>query len=312
MDRGYRSGGKLHCAALELSDKTDFRLETNSKLLFHGILRYRNQLTHVAGGRVAEVDHDVGVDMRNLCAAVAMTLESALIDQPASSHSLDLLEDRARTRVKLKPRVTGAAPAQVFLHDFVHGGSFPSFKLKSDGEGNIVAVVENARVVAEFHVVGAYSFSAAFFREEIARVKNIGDEHGPLALGLWLEEMKVLPDSAPNRAGDSHVVLESGPATLYRLGYDLPDDCATLDPQPAIIRKIEMAGMIPDHDSTKALVANEDIRAQSKNKQGNTQFAGGKNSFRQIVRGACRIKKIRRTANAERGVWSERLVAAEL
>src|SRR5204863_10197476 len=80
-------------------------------------LRSRDQLSNIGRGRMAQVDHDVGVHVRDLGVADAKALHSQLIDEPSCPDAIDLLEDRARAGMPLEPWVLAAAPAEVFLHD---------------------------------------------------------------------------------------------------------------------------------------------------------------------------------------------------
>ena len=90
------------------------------ELLAHHGLRVPDQRDDVSARRMAEVHHDVGVDVRDLGVADAKALEPALIDEPAGADALDLLEDRTGARVPVEPGMPAAAPAQILLHDAVH------------------------------------------------------------------------------------------------------------------------------------------------------------------------------------------------
>ncbi len=52
-----------------------------AELVLNRTLRDRDQLLHVLRRRMAEVHHDVGMNVRDLRVAVAKSLEPALIDQ---------------------------------------------------------------------------------------------------------------------------------------------------------------------------------------------------------------------------------------
>jgi len=141
VDRGYgRSRQANRWSALKFSDKADLRLEPYAELLFDSVLSDRDELAYVPGGRASEIHHDIGMNVGDLRIAVSESLESALIDEPACSHSFDLLEYRAGAWMKLQPRMPGAAPAQVFLHDLVHCWSITALKLKSHRERNVATV----------------------------------------------------------------------------------------------------------------------------------------------------------------------------
>src|SRR3712207_7290503 len=48
-------------------------------------------------------------------------------------------------------------------------------------EDHVAPVVEDRVVVAELHVVGADGLALSLLGEDLARVEDLGDEHGPLA-----------------------------------------------------------------------------------------------------------------------------------
>src|SRR6185437_1109731 len=89
----------------EFPDEPDFRFELIAEFLPDGTLRNGDELAHVRCRRVAEVHHDVRVYVGDLRITVAEALESALVHEPARTHTLDLLEDRARARVPFEPRM---------------------------------------------------------------------------------------------------------------------------------------------------------------------------------------------------------------
>src|ERR1700716_1215966 len=104
----------------ELADESDLDLQVVAKSLLHLLLGKRDQLANIFRGGLSQIDHDVRVNVGNLCIAVAETLQADLIDQPPGPDALDLLEDRACAGVILEPRVLASTPAEIFLHDAVH------------------------------------------------------------------------------------------------------------------------------------------------------------------------------------------------
>ena len=247
MDRGYRDRGVKQPCALEFADKSNLGLETHSELLLDCVLRDDNQLANIASGRLAEVDHDVGVNVRDLGIAMAESLEPALVDETASSHSLDFFEDRAGAWMELKPGMTCTPPAQILLHDAMHDGGIAAFELKGHRESDILPMVKDAGIVAKLHELLVDSLSLSLFRQELARMKDVGDEHRSLSLGLGFEEMKILPDSAADRAGNADVVFETRPSALDSFRYEVCNYSTALDPQPAIVGEREVARVIADH-----------------------------------------------------------------
>ena len=243
---------------------------------------------------------------------MAIAFQATLVDQPASTHAFDLLEDGSCAGVELEPGVTGAAPAQVFLHDAMHRGRIAPFELKGYCKRNVIAMMEHARVVPELHVVGTHRLSLVFLSEELAGVKDVRNEHRFLSLGLRLEKMKVLPDSPADCTRNSDVVLESRPATFYSFGNQLTDDSAALNAQQARVRKGEVTRTVPDDQSPKAMVSDKDVGPEPEDEVRNLQLTRGQHGGSQVIRSLCRIKEISWTANAESGVWSEQLIASEL
>src|SRR6476660_2876900 len=120
MDKRHRGSRQADCwSALEVSDKSDFRFKSHAEFFLDGILSDGDQLTNIFRSCSAEVYHDVGVNVRDLCVAVPETFQPALIDKTAGAHSFDFLEDRSSAWMKLKPGMPSSAPAKVFLHHLV-------------------------------------------------------------------------------------------------------------------------------------------------------------------------------------------------
>src|SRR5689334_21037772 len=123
MSRGDSSSGLRNCfsnSRSELADESYFRLEVLPEPVLHALLCVRDQGADISSGRIPEVYHNVGVNVRDLSVSNSKTFEPALVDQSSCTDAFDLLEDRASARVNLQPRVTGATPTQVLLHDSMH------------------------------------------------------------------------------------------------------------------------------------------------------------------------------------------------
>ena len=58
----------------------------------HLVLPQRDERAHVGRRCAAEIDDDVGVNMRNLGIADAMSFQAALINQPAGSDTFNLFK----------------------------------------------------------------------------------------------------------------------------------------------------------------------------------------------------------------------------
>jgi hypothetical protein len=144
-----------------------------------------------------------------LSVTVPESLQPALVDESAGAHAFDLFEDRSGTRMKLKPRVPDTAPAQIFLHHFVHCRGITPLKPESDGKSNIATLVENARVISELHVVCADGLAFALLGKQVTRVENVGDKHCTLAFRFGLQEVEILPDSSADSAWDAYIMFEA-------------------------------------------------------------------------------------------------------
>src|SRR5438445_11654498 len=79
----------------KLADKSDLWLEVLAKTLLYLGLSDLDQLTHISGGSLSVIDHDIGVDVRYLGVAIPESLQSDLIYQTTSPAALDLPADRA-------------------------------------------------------------------------------------------------------------------------------------------------------------------------------------------------------------------------
>src|SRR5581483_6012610 len=120
--------------------------------LFDPLLRDRDELANVARRGAAEVDHDVRVDVRDLRVAVTKPFEPALIDQSAGADAFLLLEDRARARMPIEPRVPAAAPTQILLQNSVHRSLIAALELERRREDDVATMMKDGIVVAEVDV----------------------------------------------------------------------------------------------------------------------------------------------------------------
>src|SRR5437899_650521 len=89
-------------STLEFADEPDLWLEVLIELLAHFRPSRIDQLTHVGGGGVAEVDHDVGVHVGDLRIAHAKSLQSTLVDEASGADAFDLLEDGSGARMPVE------------------------------------------------------------------------------------------------------------------------------------------------------------------------------------------------------------------
>src|SRR4051812_15745010 len=96
----------------------------------------------------------------------------------------------------VEPWVPAPTPAQIFLEDSVEHRWIRAGKPKRRGKNDVPTVVKYRVVVPELHIARCNDFSLALFRQDLARVEHLGDEHCALALGRRRQEVQVLPDCA--------------------------------------------------------------------------------------------------------------------
>src|SRR5215216_5201694 len=245
----------------------------------------RDERTNIPRGRVAEVDHDVRVDVGDLSVADAKALEPALVDQTARANALDLLEDRPGARVNLEPRVTGAAPAQVFLHDTVHGARVATVELERHAERDLVTLMENARIVTELHVRLVNDMPLAPLIEQLGGLEDLFDEHGSLSLRRRRKEVQVLPDRSANRARNTDVVLEARPTTTNHFRNQVAHDHATFAPHSTLLVKAHVARCVSNDEPPESTVSHEDVGTESEHEVGDASLARGDDRVCEIVCG---------------------------
>src|SRR5262245_44459390 len=217
--------------SLELADETDLRLQLVPELLEHGFLREVDEVANLGGGCTAQVHDDIRVFVEDFRAAVHVTLEAALIDEPSRADALELLEDRARTRVEPQVRVLLITPLQILAH--VVAERLPGLRLQPEGrtQHDVRAVVQDAVVVPELEVITVHCADSALLREDLAGLEHFCNETRALALRWRREKVQVLPDRSAHRARDADVVLQSAQLPLHRCNdevgkHDLTGSCA--------------------------------------------------------------------------------------
>lgn len=282
-----------------------------AKSLLYLLLGDGDELANVFRGGPSQIDHDVGVNVRDLRVTVAETLQSDLVDQPTGSNSFDLLEDRSGTRVILEPWVLAAAPAEIFLHDAVHDGFVTTLELKGHGERDIPLFVKRAGVVPELHVIPVDGSSFTIMRQQLGRLEDFSDEHRSLSGRSGREKMQILPDRSAHGAGNSDVVLQAGPFALDGLRYQPRHHCSALHPEPTIVEKLQMTRSVADDQSPESLVADKDVGTEPKDEVLDSELTRGRDSPCQIFRRCGIVKEIGWTADLECGVLSKWLVTLE-
>jgi len=106
----------------EFSDKAYLWFQVEAKSIFDCLLGDRDQFANVFRTGLTEIDHDVGVNVRDLGVTVSESFQPALVHESAGTNSFDLLEDGAGAWVELKPGMSASSPAQILLHDAMHHG----------------------------------------------------------------------------------------------------------------------------------------------------------------------------------------------
>src|SRR6185312_16153551 len=129
------------------------------------------------------------------------------------------------------------------------------------------------------------------------------------------EEVEVLPDRSADRAGNSHVVLEPRPAASHRLLDQGLDDRSAFRPEMALVAiatELVVGGDVADDEPAEPPVAHQDVGAEAEDEVGYTILAGREHGVRnRICRGGLE-EQVGGTADLERGVRSEGLVAAQM
>ena len=137
-------------------------------LLLDRALRDRDELPHVMGSCVPEVHQDVGVYVRDLRIADSISLESALIDEPARPDAFNLLEDGTGAGMPVEPWVLPPSPAQILLHDAMQCCWIASRQAEGHGEDDVAPVMKNAVIVTKLYVVSSDRSSLVFLAEYLA------------------------------------------------------------------------------------------------------------------------------------------------
>jgi len=282
-----------------------------TKSLLHLVLGNRDQLANIFRGGLPKIDHDIRVNVRNLCVTVAESLEADLVDEAPGANTLDFLENRARTRVILEPRVLATTPTEIFLHDAVHDRLVPSLELESHCERDIALLMERAGVVTELHVVPIDGLSPPVVGQQLCRIEDFRDEHGPLPRRSGRKKVQILPDRSADRAGDSDVVLETRESALDGLRYQLCHDGPALDPEPAIVEELQVTRGIPDDETPESFVTDEDVGTKPEYEILDSEVTSGGDSPRQILGRCCIVEEIGWTADPECGVLSKWLISLE-
>src|SRR3954469_4856591 len=202
-------------------------------------------------------------------------------------------------------------PAEILLHDAVHDRGIRRLELESHGERDIALLVERARIIPELHVLAINGPSLAIMRQQLRRFEYLGNEHGALARGGRREEMKILPDRAAYRARNTNIMFEPGEPSLHRLRNEPGHHGSALYPQSAMVEEFQVARRVPDDESAKALVADEDVGAEAQHEIIDAELSGGGDRPCQIVGRCCIVEQIGWTADPECGVLTERLFPFE-
>lgn len=243
--------------------------------------------------------------------ADAEPLEPALVDEPPGTDAFDLLEDAARAGVHLEPRMAGPAPGQVLLLDAVHLGGIARRQLELHAERDLAAAVQARDVVAELHLIPTHALPLAGRQQQVDCGDDLGDEHRARALRRRRQEVQVLPDRTADRARDADIVLEPGPAGGNGRLDDVGDDCPALGIHASVDANVHGVGAVPHDQATHAEVADEDVRPESEDEDRDAGAARRRHGSGEFLRRRGIVQHVGGTADAERGVRSERDIPPE-
>ena len=82
----------------------------------------------------------------------------------------------------VQPRMLATAPAQILLHDAVQRRGVPLREAEGRGENDVATMMKNRVVVAKLHIVRPNGAPLVLFAEDLARLEDLGDEHGAFTL----------------------------------------------------------------------------------------------------------------------------------
>src|SRR5439155_27206357 len=109
--------------------------------------------------------------------------------------------------------------------------------------------------------------------------------------------------SAANRAWASAVMLQPRQTAVYSLRYEPGHYRTALYPELSVIQELEMARSVADGQAAEALVADQNVRAQSEDEILHSEIAGGSNCPCQIIGRCCSVKELGGTSDLACGVW---------
>ena len=169
--------------------------------------------------------------------------------------------------------------------------------------------MQNALVVSKLEILDAHGLAFAFFSQQVCRLEDLLDEDRSLPIRRGREEMKILPERAPDRAGDAHVVGKP-PEPAGDRGVD--EVWESLDARAReyslVVQKLDAAHLRTNDEPAKATVAHQDVCASAEQEVRALQLPNGLDRERQLIRCTRPIQQIRRPANSERGHRTQRHV----
>lgn len=193
----------------------------------------------------------------------------------------------------------------------MHGALVAVGEREGHGKGDLATAVQPRGVVAEAHRLAVDARARAIRAEQLDRLDDLGDEHRALAFRRGREEVQVLPDRAADGAGDTDIMLESRPSDGDRMPDEIGDDHATLGVDPTGTEIRDVARDIAYDEAADAEVADEDVGTQSEYEAGDAFSAGRRRRGGELTGRGGIVQHVGGTADAERGVWSERFVESE-
>lgn len=213
--------------------------------------------------------------------------------------------------MKLQPGVARATPTQVFLKNPLQRALLGARELELHGQGNLAASVQSRDVVAELHGGLIDRLTRAIGHQEIHRGDDLFDEHRARAFRSGREKVQVLPHRAPHRARNADIMLEPRPTLRHGAPNQLGDGRAALGAHPSVRFDGDGVCTISHNQTAEPAVADQDIGSKAEHEDGDFSGPGGLDSGSEFVCRGGIVQHVRGTADAERGVRSQRLVEAQ-
>src|SRR5690606_177679 len=294
------------------ADEPDLRFELVARFPGDRRLGEVDQRPDVGGRRASEVHDDVRVLVEDPGVPVHVPLEPARVDEAAGADAFDLLEDRARARVEPEVGVPLVPPREVLAHDS------PELRLRGRLEAerhvqhDVAAVVQDAVIVPEPEVRPIDRPALAFLRQDLGGLDDLFDEDGPFTLRRGREEVQILPHRAADGARDpDEVVKPAEPTRNGRLDQVVEDLDAALHTDPAIVQELDPPALVPNDETTKPSIPDEDVRTHAQDEVGDPELPGCDDRLAEFGRAPRAEEEVRGPTDLERRIRRERDVTLD-